>query len=228
MTIKQIIKQLEEMGLSVSFYQRMDPQGRKRGIRITSIDGTKYSGSSGNIIARELARTSLSAKQETQLKKIGVRVEALPESLSKKLHKAQRLRRTQMKKTGDLNIPKITTKNIRFTWQTYGESEAEKQITDYMRRILQLVPTWLWDEYVARVIKDTSTMSGQVPQVSDVLLTEWQNKTLSADIDKIGYYDSYEDLMILIYDIEMCWNTHMFNVVACLIRSSINILDKVQ
>ena len=223
MTIKQIIKELENLGMSVSFYQRMDPQGRKRGIRITSIDGTRYSGSSGNIIARELARTSLSAKQETQLKKITKRVAPLTAQLDKLLRKAQRQRRIRIKKTGEV-LPKITRKNIRYTMEHYGEAEALKQISNYQRRIYKLVPLHLWDEYTARVISDVSVMGN----IDISYRTEWQNKTLSANVNKIGYYNEYTDLMNLLYDIESSYMSNDYNLCTSLIVQSINILNGIQ
>lgn len=223
MTIKQIIKQLEEMGLSVSFYQRMDSQGRKRGIRITSIDGTKYSGSSGNIVARKLLQTSLSFKQETQLNKITKRVTQLTSQLDKMLKRAQRQRRIRMKKTGEV-LPKITRKNIRYTWEHYGEAEALKQITNYERRIHKLVPLHLWDEYSARVISDVAVMDN----IDISYRTEWQNKTLSANVDKIGYYNEYTDLMNLLYDIESSYMNGDYNLCTSLIVQSINILNGIQ
>lgn len=225
MKLREIIQQLQSEGHQITFKNRIDTKGRLRGIRITSIDGTKYSASTGNIVARQMLNVDLSLKQSQQLETIIRRVKPLPEDIQKQIRRVQRLSRKRIK-AGEEKVPKLKTKNIRYTIQKYGEEEARKQIKDFERKVKKLVPTWLWDEYTARVIYDVKEYANIFG--SNSIIFDWQNMTLSANINKIDYYNIYEPLIELSYNIELAMQMREKEVADEGIYKSLELLGKVQ
>lgn len=61
MKVIDIIKNLSQRGHNIKYFKRSDG-----GYLITSIDGVKYTGATGNNVARQLAGTSLSVAQKQQ------------------------------------------------------------------------------------------------------------------------------------------------------------------
>ena len=178
----------------------------ERGVRIKSIDGIKFTGSTGNKALRAIADIKLSAKQETQLKKIRKpRVEPLPKAIANELRKAQTLARklrnaqTEEEKLDPKNvIPKITTKNIRYQLKQYGETKAYEVLYNYERRIKKLVPLWLWDDFVARIEANYSDFTNEKETAENY--KEVSGLVHSANDELIGYYEHYEPLVDLFYD----------------------------
>lgn len=236
MTIREIIAELQRQGYKVEFTERYETLSKKeikrlarkyaddptriehfattkyaRGVRITAIDGVKFSGSKGNIAARQMLGKTLSVKQEQQLEKIRIpRVAPLPQNILKKLEKVQRLSRKLRKQQTEAerldpkkSIPKITRKNIRYTLQHGGEQAVLTQLDNYERKIKKLVPTWLWDDLVQRV-HSWDVFFSEVSEEAGAM--EFYNKWKellelidSADIDKIKFYDDYNPLLEALY-----------------------------
>ena len=65
MTTRQLVNQLREKGYNVTYYVRRDG-----GILITSIDGQRFKGATGNIYARNILGVSFSQRRSQQLTKI--------------------------------------------------------------------------------------------------------------------------------------------------------------
>ena len=61
MTIKKVISKLRDAGMRVTYKKRTDG-----GLTITSINGKKYAGRQGNVVARNITGDKLSARQVTQ------------------------------------------------------------------------------------------------------------------------------------------------------------------
>lgn len=154
MTIKNIIKELEELGYNVSFYKRKDG-----GIRITRINGTGFSGSSGNKRAREIVGTTLTEGQVRALSKLTTpkgkgnynkrRKAPLDEETKKRIQKVQRQYRKAGKKEG-----KPTIRNYRYVLKTKGKAEADRLLRQSERRILGLAYTENVDTLVLRIESD--------------------------------------------------------------------------
>lgn len=92
MTTRQLVSTLQQKGYSVKYTVRKDG-----GIRITNIDGVRYTGSIGNTVARNLIGTKLSERRAKQLEKITKQGNKPTRTLSdietKELRKTQRLLR---------------------------------------------------------------------------------------------------------------------------------------
>ena len=122
LTIYQIIEQLQAQGHEVKFYKRKD-----RGYVITSINGQRYTGKTGNTIARTMVGATLSQARAYQLGKIRTpkgkkakKKTPVSEEIMKKLRKVQRLHRKRYP-TSEGGISKA---NIRWQMEHNGEEAA--------------------------------------------------------------------------------------------------------
>lgn len=229
MTLRKLISQAQQKGIDIQYSNRMDKKGRLRGVRIISIGGVKYSGSTGEKVLRSMFGESLSYKQSMQLEEITNkrRKPALPEDIKKSIRKIQRLARKR-KLAGDEKVASIKTKNIRYTIKKYGEEQARKQLQQMERAVKKLVPLHLWDEYITRVISDVEWVNNVFSGMLE-LLTEWQNLALSANVDKIDYYGDFEPLMDIIYqEVELGVINNIEELTRSGIEKSINLLRKLQ
>lgn len=161
MTIKDIIKQLEDMGMNVSFYKRKDG-----GIRITRINGETFRGSSGNKKAREVVGASLSEGQIRALSKLTTpkgkgsynkrRKEKLDDETRDYIKRVQRLYRKAGKKEG-----KPTIRNYRYVLKTKGKAEADRLLNQSARRILGYAYTENVDALLSRLKMDIRKLKGK-------------------------------------------------------------------
>ena len=119
MTIKQIIDLLINQGHSVTWRKRSDG-----GYLITTIDGEKYTGASGNVKAREITGQKLSEKRRVQLKRITrPKLAPLPKqvkSLQRKINKILK----QKEEDGKLHEGRVKAKQLRQSLAEVGEEET--------------------------------------------------------------------------------------------------------
>ena len=151
MTIKEIIKDLQDLGYNVSFYKRKDG-----GIRITRINGETFRGSSGNKKARTIVGTSLSEGQQRALSKLVTpkgkgsynkrRKPKLDEETREHIKKLQKLYRKAGKSEG-----KPTIRNYRYVLKTKGKKEADRLLKQSERRILGYAYTENVDALISRI-----------------------------------------------------------------------------
>lgn len=135
MTTRQVIKQLESMGHKVSFYTRKDG-----GVRITKIDSTKFTGSTGNKRARAMTGEQLSLRRTAQLSSSYMRTPkgtwghkkntkpALPEEAKKLIRKAQRTFRQEGTISGT-----SSTYRFRKNVELFGYEEAMRRLRQNIR-----------------------------------------------------------------------------------------------
>lgn len=236
MNVRQIIAKLQSLGYQVEYTQRFERLSKSdikkytklyperaeyyatqkfaRGVRITAIDGIKFSGSRGNEAARQMLGENLTIKRQQQLQRIQrPKLEALPKEIETALRRVQRLANKLRKEQTEeerldpkKSIPRITKKNIRYTWKTYGSDVAMTQISDYERRIQKLVPTWLWDQLIAEATRDDRFFTDIAIEYNDEeFLNKWGllfSLLKEANIDNINYYDDYEPLRDMLYNLE--------------------------
>lgn len=133
-TIIDIISQLQSLGNKITYIKRKDG-----GYRITSINGIKYKGSSGNTVARGMAGATISKAREVQLERIqkaNRRVKGkikkkspLPDDIKKQLHRIQRKWRREHETSEGF----ITTAKVRWLIEHYGLDEARKSLNNMER-----------------------------------------------------------------------------------------------
>lgn len=192
MRIKDIIKELQELGMSVSFYKRKDG-----GIRITRINGERFSGSTGNQRARNIVNAPLSEAQTRALSKLTTpkgkgnynkrRRAQLDEETKNRIRNLQRKYRKAGKKEG-----KPTQRNYRYILKTKGKKEADRLLAQAERRILGLAYTENVDALLARLASD---------------LHKKKDKTMKEAYNKIKEYrDNFKEKWIpWIYEILYDW-----------------------
>lgn len=138
MTTLQIINLLISKGYQVSYYKRKDG-----GYRITRINKERFTGSAGNVRARQLTGQKLSEARERSLKKLTTpkgkgsynkrRKTPIDEETKKRIQKLQRVYRKKDKGEG-----KPTIRNYRYILKTKGKAEADRLLRQAERRILGL------------------------------------------------------------------------------------------
>ena len=162
MTIKSIIKELQDSGYNISFYKRKDG-----GIRITRINGETFSGSKGNIRARTIVGASLSEGQTRALSKLVTpkgkgsynkrRKAPLDEETKKRIQKLQRKYRKAGKTEG-----KPTIRNYRYVLKTKGKKEADRLLRQSERRILGLAYEENVNALLSRIYSDLQKKKSSV------------------------------------------------------------------
>ena len=119
MTIREIASKLASQGYSVRYRVRKDG-----GVLITSINNQKFTGASGNIVARKLVGENISQKREIQLEKI-TRERTDKENLYKEFRRAKR-------KWNEAKLPKtagtLTFKKFKKAIKEAGKEEALKYL----------------------------------------------------------------------------------------------------
>lgn len=136
MTILELIQDLIKKGYDVSYYKRKDG-----GYRITRINRERFTGSAGNIRARQIAGIKLSEARARALSKLKTpkgkgsynkrRKAPLDEETKTFIKKLQRLYRKAGKQEG-----KPTIRNYRYILKTKGKEEADRLLRQATRRIL--------------------------------------------------------------------------------------------
>lgn len=133
MSVKEIAELLVKQGHKVNVKKRSDG-----GYIITSIDGMKYVGATGNIEARRIVGATLSHAREYQLKRIKPpkrvapakrKKEPLPEELERELRKVQK----EWRKTHKDISGTASKSNVRYYYETYGFEEAMASLDKNMR-----------------------------------------------------------------------------------------------
>lgn len=135
MTLRETIRLLQQEGHSISYYVRRDG-----GVLIKSIDGVKYSGAQGNIMARGLTDQSLSVKREAQLQKItytGKRAQSyIPDrEIKRALQKVQRKwNKAFPHKRGESPIQgRKTAKGVKWSLEHRGREETLRLLSEAER-----------------------------------------------------------------------------------------------
>lgn len=143
MKLIDLVKLLKEQGIDVKYRKRGEKEGK--GIRITSINGNKFYGSTGNLEAQKMLKISLP--------KGAPRKQALPTDIKKELTRAQRKFRKSGTKAG-----KPSTKNVRYNLEHKGEEETLRLLSQSERYASGLAYTENIDHLIDRLKKDSERL----------------------------------------------------------------------
>lgn len=128
--LEEAIKLAQEQGHYIKIYKRKDG-----GVRVTEIDGVKFSGSSGNKALRSLTGAGyLTKKQKIALRKNRKRVS---KTLSKEEAKIFDKINKQRKKAGLKPIKKVTARKARY--RTKSRRGSKKKFYDMLSRMAHAV-----------------------------------------------------------------------------------------
>lgn len=191
MSVKEIAELLVKQGHKVNVRKRSDG-----GYIITSIDGMKYVGATGNIEARRIVGATLSHARAYQLKRIkppkrvapAKRKKApIPEDLKRDLTRVQREWRKKHEDVGGA----VSTRGLRYILETYGYDVAKASLDKSLRyaqgyAYIENVQ-WLIERLRQAMNKaednEVSMIQSIIDYISDHILTfkeEWINACYQA------------------------------------------------
>lgn len=147
-----IVKDLVNEGYKIEYYVRNDG-----GIRVTKIDGRRFTGSEGNKVARAMVGATLSEARTQQLQKIRTpkgkwghrKLEPLEEDTKKMIRKLQRIYRKRGVQAG-----KPTQRNYRYILKTYGKAEAQRRLTQSYKYAMGIAYAENVDALLQRISAD--------------------------------------------------------------------------
>ncbi len=130
MTTRQLVNALSQQGYEVKYHIRKDG-----GILITSINGQKFKGASGNIFAREILGVEISQRRKAQLTKITrervVHPRKIPVETPQDL---ERFRKRVMRKWRKAGLTgSISKRNLRKIIEERGFEGATKYLSEMER-----------------------------------------------------------------------------------------------
>lgn len=215
MTVKELIKALEDLGYDVIARKRTDG-----GYIITKINGQTFTGASGNSYARQVLGVSLSPARMVQtqfnvekyikLKQGEHKVtEKLDEDMLKELRKVQRIwRKTNIK-------GKITKRKLR----GYIKEEGREGAKRYLERTARYGKGYAYEEnveYLAKYIEDVAKgipdtelkeaaykCAEKVRSLKDVFREEWISTVYSYWYAIIDTH--YKDITVISNAIQLTW-----------------------
>lgn len=166
MTMKEIAFLLVQMGNEVKYTQRQDG-----GIRITYINGQRFTGSTGNTSARQMVGATISEARIQQLQKIRTpkgkwghkKLEDIDDDIKKQIRKAQRI----FRKSG-ISAGKPTIRKYRAVLKEYGREEAQRKLGQAMRYGMGLAYEENVDHLISRLKMD-SNESGNPQALEDII-----------------------------------------------------------
>ena len=155
MSVIEMINTLVSQGHKVGYYKRKDGS-----YRISNIDGTHYSGSTGNKVARWLLGEKLSEARGRQLQSIKTpkgkwghkKKEPLPEDLEKKLKTLQRKWRAKGKKKGDQGMP--SKRGLRWSLEHEGYELARTRLIENEKYLMGIAYTKNVEWLVQRIRRE--------------------------------------------------------------------------
>lgn len=185
-TMREVVTMLQQANVAVKYRVRKDG-----GIRITSINGARFTGSTGNKQARIMAGVELSERRAKQLKTIKSakgqwghqkRVKAIIDEETKaRIRAVQRVfRKNKIKGRGGT----ITQKNYRYALRHYGKAEADRRLAQAEKYAQGLAYGENVDALYMRIEMDLNKRkSAEMKEISnkiklkrDSFKEEWINK----------------------------------------------------
>lgn len=196
MTLLEIVNTLVEEGHQISYRVRSDG-----GILVTSINGVKYTGASGNTLVRSMAGAELSQARKVQLNRIKPPKKVSPESrkkakldddIRKELLKVQRRIRKRRRETGK-NTGTVTTKNVRYTLEHEGRKAALEKLAQANRYAAGLA----YDANIDALIGYINELSSKVTTNEDLIALDNLIERINANRGKIKEEDILPTYQIL-------------------------------
>lgn len=160
MKVRDIVAQLQSQGYTVTTRARSVKEGS--GLRITSINGKKFKGSTGNEYARSLLGVELSSVQKRHLESIKnpknvfgnvkKNLTQVDDATKRKIRNLQAKFRKRGIKEG---VP--TLRNYRYNLNTFGKAEADRLLESAGRYVKGVAYLKNIQALIERMINDQST-----------------------------------------------------------------------
>lgn len=192
LTMLKVVAELQAEGHVIDYYVRTDG-----GILIKSIDGKKYTGATGNAVARTMAGATISEARTKQLKHITEkRVKArkrrkppLPEKIKTEFERVKKIWNKRFKaKEGKPHPAGYFDKSrIQYSIEHYGEAEALRRISEAERYATGYAYS-----------KNIEFLATQIENTGRIMQSE-ALKNLASDIRNNGY-SIKEEWIAPVYD----------------------------
>lgn len=156
MTTRQLVNQLREKGYNVTYYVRRDG-----GILITSIDGQRFKGATGNVYARNILGVNLSQRRSQQLTKITrERVRHPRKILVETPDDLERFRKRVMRKWRKAGLTgSVSKKNLRRIIEDRGFEGARTYLEEMERHTQGKAYFGAIEGLLARIQNDIDVLS---------------------------------------------------------------------
>ena len=131
MTMREVVRQLQSQGHSISFYVRSDG-----GILIRTLDGVRYQGAKGNAVARQLVGINISKARAEQLKYATrarrVKKPNLDDEIRKEFERVKKKWNKAFKAKGGKPHPAgyFGWARIKYSIEHYGKEETLRRIRE--------------------------------------------------------------------------------------------------
>ena len=151
MSTRQLVTVLQKQGHQVTYYIRKDG-----GVLITSIDGTKFKGASGNKVARWMAGEQISQRRAQQLKTITQQRKIKPRKIQPTTpDNLEKIRKRVMRKWRKANLTgSISKRNLKRMIEDRGIEGAAKYLEEMERRSEGKAYFGSIDGLIARIEQD--------------------------------------------------------------------------
>ena len=195
MTLRQIVMELIARGHKVNYYVRKDG-----GLVIHSIDGTHYSGNTGNAVARKMLGVALSTRRKVQLERINTQRNwkksqtPIPEDLEKYRLKVNRLLRK------NVEVGTISRRNLRAKIEEEGIEGARRYLEEMERSARSQIPHSMLYSFYARIEADIENELGK-GHYEDVKNLQEVEDLVKANEDTMDFYD-FETTLRMLYEWE--------------------------
>jgi len=205
LTIREIIKMLQEEGHHIEFYER--PDG---GVLIKSIDGNHFSGASGNQLARSMVGVTLSESRSSQLTRITKARELSDKELNKLLKQVQKQwaktfgTKKEREAKGKASPGSITSKKVRKIAEEQGKTKAE----EYLKEHLKYAQGYAYEDNVRWLIKEIDRTHTMVRKISGSDELEMISIYIEFNIDEFREEWIFHSYQVL-YEIQKEYNARL-------------------
>jgi len=191
LTMIKVVAQLQAEGHTIDYRIRTDG-----GILIKSIDGKKYTGASGNAVARTMAGATISEARLKQLKHITIKREkarkrkrSLPQNIQTEFERVKKIWNKKFKAKGGIPHPAgyFDKSRIQYSIEHYGEEEALRRISEAERYATGYAYS-----------KNIEFLATQIENTGRIMQSE-ELKTLAEDI-RSNSYSIKEEWIAPVYD----------------------------
>lgn len=187
--VLEMIRELQKRGYNVSYYAR-----KEGGYRISKINDVSFTGSAGNVRARELLGTALTKYQEEHLKKIKTnkgtfghrkRMETIPPEFIKRQNRINKAFREKDSKA------RVTRRKIRYRIREFGTDKTLEYLKHMELYVRDLVHQEALESLYLRILLDSYSYSGKALNLIEEVLKIYR---AALDMDKTCSKDTYNNM----------------------------------
>lgn len=189
--VLEMIRELQKRGYNVQYRAR-----KEGGYRISKINNVSFTGSAGNVRARELLGTTLTKLQEEHLKKIKTnkgtfghrkRTETIPPDFIKRQNRINKAFREKGSKA------RVTRRKIRYRIREYGTEKTLEYLRHMELYVRDLVHKEALESLYLRILMDSYSYKGKtkIETIVDEILKIFRG---ALDAEKTCDKDTFDSM----------------------------------